>query len=144
MGDIIEAEFQLQIDDGSLREVNLLVQTRISCIKFSAHNIFTESPEISLSTFVHFGHLGSRKISIFYHFSPPKKHILQVGCKVCEFFSICKTQNQEKVIERLQVKTKFVTKQVNHHSFSRLCLAVTCPNAKWRKGRRWRRKMGRL
>jgi len=48
LGDIIEAEFQLQIDDGSLREV---------------------------------------------------------GCKVCEFFSICRTQNQEKVIERLQVKT---------------------------------------
>jgi len=45
LGDIIEAEFQLQIDDGSLREV---------------------------------------------------------GCKVCEFFRICSTQSQEKVIEKLQ------------------------------------------
>ena len=30
-------------------------------------------------------------------------YFIQVGCKVCEFFSICKTQNKEKIIERLQV-----------------------------------------
>ena len=45
LGDIIEAEFQLQIDDGSLREVNLFVKSPlISCMKFGANNNYIESP----------------------------------------------------------------------------------------------------
>ena len=107
MGDIIEAEFQLQIDDGSLREVYIIVIDfrMIHCMKL-------KSPQLLMLTFRVTSSHGSSKCAIYsswFLFSKicegrRKTHNFQVGSKVCEFFTICRTQNQDKVIERLQVK----------------------------------------
>ena len=66
----------------------------------------------------HFGHLGPQMVPILFSFFSFQKHTLQVGCKVCEFFSICRTQNQEKVIERLQVRTNIEYKTSQSFFFS--------------------------